>query len=321
MAISETQISDLQIFARVAAAGSMSAAGRDMGLSPAVVSKRIACLERQLGARLFQRTTRQLALTETGEGLFERVRGILERLDEAESFVSGRHGRAKGTLKVSAPPTFGERHFAPLISDFLARYPELRIELILQDGAVDLIGQGLDLAIRMEELENSSLMVRKLVTSRAVLVASPEFLASRGQPSTIDALAKLPCLTKASDATWRLALGPDSHRVVVEGPIRTNSEDVLRTAALDGLGVALLPDWLVSDDLAIGRLKRVLAPAIGADERSVQAVFPHKSFKPEKLKVLLEFLAERYATRFLAGHPSGPSDAKDRTPRRPARRA
>lgn len=151
-----TAISDLDIFARVARTGNMSAAGREMGLSPAVVSKRISLLEERLGARLFQRTTRQLTLTETGEGYFKRVVDILSLVEEAEDYVSRRNTKPRGILKISAPTTFNRLHITPHLPEFLSRYPDIEIDMQLTDNFVDIIREGFDLAIRIGELENSS---------------------------------------------------------------------------------------------------------------------------------------------------------------------
>ena len=157
-----TAISDLDIFARVARTGNMSMAGREMGLSPAVVSKRISLLEDRLGARLFQRTTRQLTLTETGEGYFKRVIDILSLCEEAEDYVSRRNTKPRGVLKISAPTSFNRAHIVPHLPAFLARYPEIEIDMQLTDHFVDIIREGFDLAIRIGELEDSSLVARKL---------------------------------------------------------------------------------------------------------------------------------------------------------------
>ncbi len=163
------RLNELDIFARVVATGSMSAAGREMGLSPPVVSKRIKRLEARLGARLLQRTTRQIALTETGRGFYERVVAILANVDEAEAWVSRRSAVARGLLRVSAPTSFGRMHIAPHMRQFLARYPDITLELSLSDEFVDVIGEGYDVAIRIADLADTSLVAKRLAPNHRIL--------------------------------------------------------------------------------------------------------------------------------------------------------
>lgn len=188
-----TAITDLEIFARVARTGNMSAAGREMGLSPAVVSKRISLLEERLNARLFQRTTRQLTLTETGEGYFKRVVDIIALFDEAEDFVSRRNTSPRGLLKVTAPTSFARLHIAPHLPDFMERYPDLKLDFQLTDNFVDIIRDGFDVAIRIGELADSSLVARKIAPDDRVLCASPKYLSKnpppRGFPISSDTIA------------------------------------------------------------------------------------------------------------------------------------
>ena len=176
---------DLEIFARVVTAGNMSAAGREMGLSPAVVSKRISHLEERLGARLFQRTTRQLTLTEAGQGFYDRVVNILAGIEEAEAYVTRRNTIPRGTLKVTLPTAFGRMHIAPYMAEFLEQYPDMRLDLELSDNFVDIVGEGYDAAIRIAELEDSSLVARKLAPSHRVICASPSYLSKMGKPDSL----------------------------------------------------------------------------------------------------------------------------------------
>ena len=261
-----TAISDLDIFARVARTGNMSMAGREMGLSPAVVSKRISLLEDRLGARLFQRTTRQLTLTETGEGYFKRVVDILSLVEEAEDYVSRRNVKPRGTLKISAPTSFSRLHITPHLPAFLSRYPEIEIDMQLTDNFVDIIREGFDLAIRIGELEDSSLVARKLAKENRVLCAAPKYLESAGTPKTLEDLDAHNCLLAGAQDEWRLD-GPNGpHELRVKGNIRSNSADFIRSALIQGLGIACRATWDVGPELASGALSHSAARIQGLGE-------------------------------------------------------
>ena len=290
-----TAISDLDIFARVARTGNMSAAGREMGLSPAVVSKRISLLEDRLGARLFQRTTRQLTLTETGEGYFKRVVDILSLVEEAEDYVSRRNTKPRGTLKISVPTSFNRLHIAPHIPAFLARYPDIELDVHLSDHFVDIIREGFDVAIRIGELEDSSLVARKLATEHRVLCAAPSYVEKAGTPRQIGDLESHNCLTAGAQDVWRLQ-GPDgSHELRVKGNIRSNSADFVRTALLQGLGIGLRSVWDVGPEILRGELQVVLPAYTGSHNNGIYAVYSCREFMPAKVHAFIEFLAELYA--------------------------
>lgn len=290
-----TAISDLDIFARVARTGNMSAAGREMGLSPAVVSKRISLLEERLGARLFQRTTRQLTLTETGEGYFKRVIDILNLVEEAEDFVARGNARPRGLLKVTMPTAFGRRHLVPHLPGFLSRYPEIELDLQASDAFVDIIREGFDLAVRIGELQDSSLFARKLAGETRLLCAAPAYLAAAGVPGRIDDIEQHCCLCVGGLDTWRLE-GPGGVRnLKVRGNLRTNSAEIAREALLGGLGIGLRPTWDIMDELAAGRLKVVLPEWRGFSSHAIYAVYPCRTYMPEKVNVFIEFLAGLWA--------------------------
>ncbi len=290
-----TAITDLEIFARVARTGNMSAAGREMGLSPAVVSKRVSLLEERLGARLFQRTTRQLTLTETGEGYFRRVVDILNLIDEAEDFVSRRNTKPRGQLRVTAPTTFSRLHLAPHLPDFLGRFPEIELEMHLNDTFADIIREGFDLAIRIGELQDSSLVARKLAQDRRVIAASPKYLAKAGVPKTLADLDFHNCLCAGAQESWHLT-GPEGETVLrTKGNIRTNSGEFLREALLAGLGIGLRSTWDIATELRNGDLKLILPEYRGTDSTAIYAVYPCRDFMPAKVNVLIEYLADLYS--------------------------
>lgn len=288
-------LTDLEIFARVVNAGSLSAAGREMGLSPAVVSKRLRKLEDRLGTRLIQRTTRQIALTEAGQGFYERVVAIMEAVGEAEAFVTRRSDRAEGLLRVSAPTSFGRMHVAPHLGPFLAAHPNLSVDLDLSDEFVDIVGEGFDVAIRIGELDDSSLVARRLADVHRVLCAAPTYLDRAGRPDGIAALARHVCLAARHQDPWRLE-GPDGPVVVrASGPIATNSSEVVREAVIAGLGIALRSTWDVGAELSDGRLEIVLPSFRGSRRVAVHAVYPSRTFLPAKVRLFIDHLAALYA--------------------------
>lgn len=285
-----TAISDFDIFARVARTGNMSAAGREMGLSPAVVSKRISLLEDRLGARLFQRTTRQLTLTETGEGYFRRVVDILSLIAEADDFVSRRNTNPRGVLKITAPTLFSRFHLAPQLPKFLERYPEIQLDVQLTDTYVDIIREGFDLAIRIGALEDSSLVARKMSPDTRLIVAAPAYLEKNGTPKSPKELADHNCLLAGAQDVWHLEGPSGAQQVRVKGNIRSNSAELVREAILAGLGLGLRGTWEIGDDLRAGKLQVVLPQYRGSSNMAVYAVYPSRDFMPAKVDVFLEFL-------------------------------
>lgn len=290
-----TAISDLEIFARVARTGNMSAAGREMGLSPAVVSKRISLLEDRLGARLFQRTTRHLTLTETGEGYFKRVVDILSLVEEAEDFVSRRNTKPRGRLKATLPTSFSTRHIAPHLDQFLDTYPEIDLDIHVSDENIDIIRDGFDVAIRIGELQDSSLVAKKLAPDRRVLCATPGYLKRFTLPETLDDLDLHNCLPTGSQEAWRLEDREGrSHHVRLDSNLVSSSAAFTREALLAGLGIGLRSTWEIGDKLKSGELKIVLPEYSGSSNSAIYAVYPSRDFMPAKVNVFIEFLAELY---------------------------
>ncbi|MDX2157197.1 MAG: LysR family transcriptional regulator [Hyphomicrobiaceae bacterium] len=291
-----TAITDLEIFARVARTGNMSAAGREMGLSPAVVSKRVSLLEDRLNTRLFQRTTRQLTLTETGEGYFRRVVDILNLIEEAENFVNRRNTTPRGLLKVTAPTSFSRLHIAPYLPAFLKKFPEIELEFHLTDNFVDIIREGFDVAIRIGELQDSSLVQRKLAADTRVICASPSYLAGTelGAPKSLADLDFHNCLSAGAQDYWRLEGADGQHQLRVKGNIRSNSFEFMREALLAGLGLGLRSIWDVGPELRRGALEVVLPEYRGSSNVAIYAVYPCRDFMPEKVNVFIEYLAALY---------------------------
>lgn len=292
-----TRLEDLEIFAHVARSLSMSAAGRELGLSPAVVSKRIKHLEERLGTRLFQRTTRQLSLTESGQGFLIRIEAILAGIEDAEAFIAGRTEEARGTLKISAPTSFGRMHVAPHLKPFMQANPGITINLTLSDEFIDLVAGGYDLAIRIGELSDSSLVARKLAPVRRLLCASPDYVTAHGMPETLADLDRHVCLAPHNNDTWRLE-GPDGPVIYrPQGPLVTNSSEVIREAVIAGLGIALRSTWDVGPELKSGRLVPVLPFLEAPKNVALSAVYPSREFLPAKVRLFIDYLAGLYGPK------------------------
>lgn len=290
-----TSISDFDIFARVARTGNMSQAGREMGLSPAVVSKRVSLLEERLGVRLFQRTTRQLTLTETGEGYFKRVVDILSLVEEAEDFVTRRNTRPRGILKVTAPTTFSRLHIMPKLPEFLALYPEIELDFHLTDSFSDIIREGFDLAVRIGMLQDSSLVAKKLSPDTRVICASPAYFESSGEPKTLNELERHVCLSAGAQEVWQLEDGEgQQHQLRPKSSIKSNSAELIREAMLAGLGIGLRSVWEIGEELRSGQLVRTLPDYQGSRNMAIYAVYPSRDFVPSKVNVFIQFLTQHF---------------------------
>lgn len=288
-------LGDLEVFAKVVTSRSMSGAGRLLGISPAVVSKRIKRLEDRLGTRLLQRTTRQIALTEAGQLFYERVINVIAGLEEAEQLVSGRSADITGTLRISAPTSFGRMHIAPHLLPFMSDHPRLAVDIMLSDEIIDIVAGGFDVAVRIAEPQDSSLVSRKLVPARRMLCASARYLEQHGHPRTIADLDQHQCLPAHNGDPWRLQ-GPDGVLIYrPKGKLATNSSEVIREAVIGGLGIALRSTWDIGEELRSGRLLQVLPDYEGSTNVWISAVYPSRHFLPAKVRSFIDFLAGLYA--------------------------
>jgi DNA-binding transcriptional LysR family regulator len=291
-------LTEIAIFVRVVESGSFSTAAEKLGLSRAAVSKSVSRLEERLGARLLHRTTRRLSVTEAGRALFSRGREALATIEDAQLEVGRLQGEPRGTLRVSGPIFFGVRYVAPVLAEFLARYPAIEAEVELDDRVVDIVEEGFDVAIRIAELQDSSLVSRCLARCRHVVCASPEYWQRHGKPVQPEDLAGHNCFIYSygsSQRAWRF-LGRDGREVAVPvgGRLRFNNTEMARLAAVRGLGVILLPTFYVGDDIREGRLLPVLEDYRIAREVSVYAVYPAREHLPPKVRVFVDLLAERF---------------------------
>ena len=291
-------LSAMELIARVVQAGSFSAAARGLSLTPSAVSKQIGRLEDRLGARLITRTTRQFALTEEGRAFHERAVRILAEVAEAEQAVTDLRGEARGTLRVNAPFAFGRQHIAPLLPRFLERHPALRIDLTFNDRFVDLVEEGVDLVIRIGELADSSLVARRLARNRRLVCGAPAYFERYGRPAEPGDLAGHNCLVytyRALRNDWNF-VGPDGveRSVLVSGNLEANNAEALHAAVLQGTGLALLPLWLIGQDLEAGRLVEAL-PGYHAPDSAIYAVYPPGRHLSPKVRRFIDFLAERFS--------------------------
>ena len=289
-------IQEMAVFARVVGAGSLSAAARELGLSPALVSRRLAALETRLGVRLINRTTRSLHLTDDGATYYEACARVLADIEEADATVSAGRVEPRGTLRVALPASFGHQHIAPLIPRFAERFPQIHLALSLSDRTVNLIEEGFDLAVRIAHLEDSSLTARKLAPNRRVVCASPAYLERHGTPKTPDELTQHNCLTTNEFAMNWDYKGPGgrSGSVRVTGRYACDNWEVLREWALAGLGIALKSTWDVHHLLAEGSLVEVCPGYTFHSDVAIYAVYPSRRFLPAKTRVFIEFLAESF---------------------------
>ncbi|MCH6591103.1 MAG: LysR family transcriptional regulator [Proteobacteria bacterium] len=288
---------EMAVFVRVVEAENFSAAARALTLTPSAVSKLIGRLEERLGARLLNRTTRRVSLTEEGRTFYQRCTPILAAIDEAERAVTELHGVPRGLLKVNASTAFGQYHIEPLIPDFLARYPDLRIQLTLSESIVNLVEEEVDVAIRIAQLPDSSLIARKLGSARRMVVASPAYLERHGVPRTPGDLKDHNCL-RLSAAThfnqWEFK-GPDGpRRIEVGGNFEVNNATGLHNAALVGLGLIRVADFTVAADVQSGRLVAVLADYETHTETNIYAVYPHNRHLSPRVRAFVDMLVDAF---------------------------
>jgi DNA-binding transcriptional LysR family regulator len=287
------RIDDLTLFLRILDLGSISAAARHLDMSVAVASQRLKRLERELGVRLLHRTTRQLRVTAEGATLAEQGRALVEDLDALTSGLHHAGTKVVGTLRMTTAASFGRQYISPLLPEFLSLHPGVRISIDLNDQVLDLVGAGFDLAVRIGPLRDSTLVSQRLATNRRVLCASPEYLRRHGKPKTPADLERHECLVLVgSDGrrdVWRVA-------VRVDGRFESNFGELLRDAAIAGLGIAQHSTWHVCDDLRTGRL-RVVLPGYPIADTGIHAVMPRRQLVPLRVRAFIDFLAGRFGEK------------------------
>lgn len=290
-------LDSMALFARVVEAGGFSAAARELGLSKGSVSKRVAGLEDRLGVRLLNRTTRRLSLSEAGEAFYAGCRRMVSEAEAAERAVTHLAAAPRGTLRVNAPMSFGQMHLAPALSAFLERYPEVAVDLTLDDREVNLVQDGFDVGVRIKTLRDSSLVARRLAPSRALISAAPSYLAAHGAPARPEDLTRHACLLysyQPEPGVWTLRRPDAERRVRVSGRLRANNGEALREAAVAGFGLALLPSFLIGEEVRAGRLTPVLRDWAVGPQVAIHAIYPAGRNLSPKVRVFVDFLAERF---------------------------
>lgn len=290
------QFKQISTFVEVVARGNLSAAARAEGIAPAMIGRRLDALEERLGVKLLQRTTRKIALTDEGSAFLEDCQRILLELEEAEAAVSERSAKASGHLLISAPAGFGRQHVAPLIPSFLADHRQLQLTLNLNDRVVDLIGEGVDVAIRIAALSDSNLVGVKLADNKRVVVASPAYLKRHGTPQVLDDLQKHQCLAISSEGSqrgWTFKQGGKIVVLKVNGNMVCNDGQVLHDWALAGKGLAWRSMWEVGADIEAGRLQTVLND-FAAPGNDIYAVFAQRRHLPLRIRAFIDFLRQTY---------------------------
>ncbi len=284
----------MKVFTKVVTSGSFAEAGRQLGMTRSTVSKAVIELEQILSSRLLDRTTRKVSPTEAGIAYYERCLGILADVEETEAQVARLHDEPRGTLKLNAPMSFGALHMGPAIASFMAKYPDLKVELTLNDRFVDPLEEGFDITIRIAVLEDSSLIARKIAPARRVLAASPEYLAKHGAPAALEDLEHHRCLNYGHSTLlqrWHLTHNGEPVVASINSVLCANNGDVLREAALSGQGITKLPTFLIGSDLKAGRLQVVL-PEFPPTELGIYALYAPNRYLAAKSRFLIDHLVE-----------------------------
>jgi len=290
------RVTGMRAFVRAAAAGSLSAAARQMDMSPAMATKHIDALEARLGVKLFHRTTRRLSLTEAGSNYLDACHRILADIDEAEASVSSQRVIASGLLRMNVPLSFGTRYIAPLLPSFSLRHPAVRVELGLNDSQVDLIDGGWDMAVRIGRLADSSLQARKLADCPLVVCAAPAYLDKRGVPRRVAELAQHNCLSYTISQSKEWAFGRDGNtRVAVTGDLLANNGTALVAAAVGGQGVIYQPQFIVAGALRRGELVVLELDEPPTELGGIHLLYPPDRRPPAKVRAMADFLIESFA--------------------------
>jgi DNA-binding transcriptional LysR family regulator len=294
------RVTGMQVFARVAALGSLSSAARALGMSQTMATKHVAALEERLGVKLLHRTTRKITLTEPGRRYLESVERILAEVEEADATAAAERMEVTGTLRVNAPVSFGVREIAPLMAEFARLHPALTVDLGLNDRVVDLVEEGWDVAVRIGRIQDQTMIARKLARCRILIAGSPAYLAERGTPRTVADLAAHNCLAY----TLSSALGPrrwlfgsdGTISVSIQGNLQASNGDALVVAALAGQGLIYEPTFLVGDDLRAGRLMALALDHPPIELPGVFAVYPSNRRPPAKVRAFVDFLVRRFGS-------------------------
>lgn len=292
------RLTEMEAFATVVDQGGFTDAAKKMGISKSAVSKHVSSLEARLGARLLNRTTRRVSPTEIGLAYYDRARRVLNDAGEADALVSSMQSAPSGLLRISVATDFGVGHLSPVLGDFLHEYPDITINMVLNNRYVELISEGFDLAVRIGELEDSTLRARKLTETTKRMIAAPDYLDRHGLPERIDDLNDHKLLhysTQAASSVWKLtAPSGEKRQVRTGGWLTVNDGQSLLNAAISGLGIAYLPSYLYADALAKGQVVEVMTD-LPVERQGVYAVYPQGRFTQPKVRAFIDFLAQSFA--------------------------
>lgn len=289
------KISAMKIFRRVTESGSFSAVSREMRLSQPTVSKQIAALEEDLGTKLLSRSTRELNLTDAGQRYYERCCQILDELDETEADIRNQQNLPTGMLRINIPIAAGRIKILPCIWDFFNTYPDLKMDTIFDDSYVDLVKEGIDVAIRIGELSDSSLVARKIGTIPRYLVASATYLDKYGEPKTLQELQQHNCIVYNLLNTrneWHFDSKNGKQKISVRGRFSSNSPDAIRQAVLQGQGIAVILGWIVEQDISQGKMNVIMKDYVPT-ALDINAIYPQRRFMPAKVSLFLDYLQEK----------------------------
>ncbi|CAE6967608.1 Bacterial regulatory helix-turn-helix protein [Vibrio sp. B1ASS3] len=289
------QLSAMRAFVRVVQTGSFSATGREMNTSQTTISKKVAALEKKIGVKLLARSSRDHALTPAGTKYYQTCVDILGELDEAEAEARSEVASPQGTIRISAPVAFGRILLAPIMSEFFQRYPDIKVDLQLSDQHTDLISDGIDVAIRAKQLEDSTLIARHLFDNPMLVLAAPNYLQQHGEPKTPEDLKQHNCLvySRMKDINvWSFTKQNQKHAVAVNGNFQSDNGDVLLEVALTGMGIVTLPIWMVEHHLKEGRLTQLMSDYTGQN-LPFNAVYLQSRYTPLKVRCLIDYLKEK----------------------------
>lgn len=288
-------IDHLKLFIRVAVTQNISAAGHELGLSPAVASAYISKLEKGLGVRLIHRTTRKVALTEEGQAFLHHAEDVLASVEAAKASVGAGSVSPTGTLRIAAPASFGRMHLIPALTGFIQACPALTIDLMLSDSIVDLVDGGFDIAIRNSELKDSSLIARKLSEDKRILCASPDYLTKYGEPKIPTDLKLHNCITLQGLDNWHFKQGNNTFNIKVKGSFRTNNGEAIRDACVQGIGITINSTWSAYNQLINGDLVEVLGEFPLLSNTALWAVYPSSRQLAPKVRAFIDYFAEYFS--------------------------
>lgn len=294
------RLTEMEAFATVVDQGGFTDAAKKMGISKSAVSKHVSALEARLGARLLNRTTRRVSPTEIGLAYYDRARRVLNDAGEADALVTSMQSDPSGLLRISVATDFGVNHLSPVLGDFLSEFPDITVNMVLNNRYVELISEGFDMAIRIGELEDSTLRARKLTETTKMMVGSPAYFQKYGRPQKIDDLNEHKLLhygNQSNSAVWKLtAPSGEKRQVRTAGWLTVNDGQSLLNAAVSGLGIAYLPSFLYSDALEQGLIEEAI-PGLPQETQGIYAVYPPGRFTQPKVRAFIDFLVNTFAEK------------------------